>query len=359
MSTKIKLTYLINSLRTGGAEVGMVRLLRGLDMSLFDVDLVTLNAASGELRDKIPETVTIIDLSMENKWRLDKLQAAVPIFRDTDILICSLYHSTVVGTILGKICGISTILNWQHSTRFLNSFRRQTYAAISHVSSGLLADSESVESFLINSVGVEKSKVHLVPIAGINLDEYKPVTHNAKETVTVGTVGRLTKAKNPHAVVDTAREFSKHEVQFRIGGDGPLREELAEYAEGVENVDLVGHVQDVPAFLNECDLYFQPSRYEGLCITVIEGMACGLPVVASAVGGIRESVVDGKTGFTVDPDSINGYVDGIRRLVDNPEIRSSFGAAGRDRVENRYSQKVLVEQFNRAVSEYTRVAEDS
>jgi len=139
---------------------------------------------------------------------------------------------------------------------------------------------------------------------------------------------------------------------FEITGDGELYETLQSEIDerDLQNVTLHGLVEDVPSFLAKCDIYFQPSRWEGLCITVLEAMAAGLPVVGSNVGGIGRNVKPDASGFLYEPDDVDGFVTGIKTLVEDPELRQRFGEQSRETVGQNFTKKVLVDEFKRAIS---------
>jgi glycosyltransferase involved in cell wall biosynthesis len=161
----------------------------------------------------------------------------------------------------------------------------------------------------------------------------------------------LAEPKNPFAILDVAERLRGEEITFEIAGGGKLEENVREEIDerGLTNVTLHGHVTDVPGFLSEVDVYFQPSLYEGLCITVLEAMATGLPVVASDVGGIGESVDHGESGFLYKPEDIDGFESGISKLARDPSLRSDFGECGRNTVKDGYTQEVLVSRFEEAL----------
>jgi len=118
----------------------------------------------------------------------------------------------------------------------------------------------------------------------------------------------------------------------------------------LQNVTLHGLVEDIPSFLAECDIYFQPSRWEGLCITALEAMAAGLPVVGSNVGSIGRNVKASGSGFLYEPHDVDGFVTGIKTLVEDPELRQRFGEQSRETVGQNFTKKVLVDEFKRAIS---------
>ena len=98
-------------------------------------------------------------------------------------------------------------------------------------------------------------------------------------------------------------------------------------------VDLLGQRRDVRELLAGSDVFVLASRSEALPISILEAMAAGVPVVASAVGGVAELVVDGVTGFIVPPGDPDALSDALARLLADSRLRRQMGAAGRARAE--------------------------
>ena len=204
---------------------------------------------------------------------------------------------------------------------------------------------------LVSDLGLSRDCIHTVPIAGIDLDEYTLKTHREADQITVGTVGRLTEQKNHKAILDIAERLLGSNIQFEIAGDGELYEEIqAEIEERrLTNVTLHGFVDDAPAFLKSLDIYLQPSHWEGLCITVLEAMAVGLPVVGSDVGGIERNVEQGTSGYLYSSNDVDGFVSAIKTLAEDPERRHRFGERGREIVKDGFTRKILVDEFEAAI----------
>lgn len=364
MSETPKLTYLISGLEIGGAEVGMVRLLDGIPEDEVNVTVVALDGGERDVVPDIPDHVDIVDLRIENKLYVHRLLPLVPILRETDILLGSIYHAEIVARLFDLVIPADTLLTWAHNTEFKTPIRRWVDKLTIGRCDSILADSEAVATMLAERQGVDPEKISTVPIAGLSMDEYdrqpiplrsldysvvggEPLEQVGEGTIVIGTLGTLSTAKNHDAVLEVASRLTDRRVHFAIAGDGPRREELVdEVAEqGLNNVSFLGRIDSVPEFLSSVDIYFQPSHYEGLCITVLEAMATGKPIVASTAGEIPRNVRDGKEGFIADPEDLEAYVKAIRTLLNDPELRSRFGESSRQRVVEQYSQETLVERF--------------
>ena len=155
----------------------------------------------------------------------------------------------------------------------------------------------------------------------------------------VGNVARLAAQKDHRTLLGAAALMP--EADFAIAGEGELRDEL-ERAAG-PNVRLLGRRSDVPDVLASLDVFAFPSLYEGLCLAVIEAQAAGVPVVATAVGGIKETVVDGETGLLVPARDPEALAAAIRWLLEHPIEAGRLADEARRRAVERYSLQRMID----------------
>lgn len=351
MPPQRRIIYIINSLEFGGAEVGMCRLLNGLNLKDKDVTVIALDGQNPILGDQIPPEVSVLDLSLTNTPSLSDFIQFLGLIRDADVVVGSIFHSAIVARAIGFLNPNAMIATWHHNTEFKTNLRKQMFIHTAGFSDVVLADSEPVAELLVDDLGLEKERVHVVPIAGISLEQYDCAKHEGSANIRVGTVGRLSEQKNYGVLLDVAERLKEADITFEIAGDGEMYDEIkAEIGvRDLTNVSVLGSVDDVPSFLVGLDIYFQPSLWEGLCITVLEAMATGLPVVGSDVGGIDRNVEVGSSGFLYKPIDVDGFVSGIEKLASDPQLRERFGKRGREIVAASFTQDVLVEEFERAI----------
>ena len=184
---------------------------------------------------------------------------------------------------------------------------------------------------------------HVVPL-GIDLDRFASGRHVLDGRI-VGNVARLAEQKGHRDLIAAApRVLERHpDVRFVVAGDGELREELVELARPLEGrFEFLGERADVPDLLASFELFAFPSRFEGLCLAVIEAQAAGVPVVATPVGGIPENVVDGETGFLVAPHDVRSLADRISWCLDHPAETAQLAEEARRRVLARFSTERMV-----------------
>jgi len=179
----------------------------------------------------------------------------------------------------------------------------------------------------------------------------------AKIGKTIGTACRLVPVKDLMTLVGALVRLRDDmpDVHLEIAGDGPERARLESEvaARGLSGaVTFLGWRADIRAVMSGWDVFGLPSREEAFPIAALEAMALGLPVVASAVGGVPELVLDGQTGWLVPPGDPDALAQRLGALLLDPELRRAMGAAGRDHVRWHFS----VEQMVNAIAQiYDRV----
>jgi glycosyltransferase involved in cell wall biosynthesis len=157
--------------------------------------------------------------------------------------------------------------------------------------------------------------------------------------VEIISVGRLAEPKDFSTLIAAVARLDRGSARLRVFGDGPLRASLQAAIAALdvtESVVLAGEVPDVRPYLAESDIFVLSSRSEGMPLSVLEAMAAGLPVVASAVGGLSEVIVDGETGLLAGAGDVELLASALRRLVGDPELRERLGVLGRRRAEEEY-----------------------
>jgi len=168
----------------------------------------------------------------------------------------------------------------------------------------------------------------------------------------VGWVGEFTRRKRPGDVLDVARRLavSQPDIRFLMAGEGPLERSIQQdaAAHGLKGMVLFpGWQEDVPSFLAACDAVVSTASQEGLPRNVLEGMACGLPVITWDIRGCRDLVVDGETGFLLPFCDVEGMCSRLLELARDEAKRRDMGAAGRDRVMREFSQNRVIEVMRR------------
>jgi len=168
-----------------------------------------------------------------------------------------------------------------------------------------------------------------------------------KSPVRLVMVARLSYWKDQPTLLHALSGLKDLEWQLDLVGEGPLRGQLEELVQSLglsSRVNFLGYRRDVPERIAEVQMFLLISKWEGFPRSILEAMRAGLPVVATDVGGVKESVVDGTTGFVIPPGDKDRLRDCLCKLITSYELRVSMGRAGRARYEEKFTFDRLVDR---------------
>jgi glycosyltransferase involved in cell wall biosynthesis len=215
-----------------------------------------------------------------------------------------------------------------------------------------IAVSRHVERRLRETFGWPASKIAVVP-NGVDLQRFccepdaalrATLSRGGSRKVVLATT-RLVAQKGLRFLLEAARDLP--EIQVVIAGDGPERDELVTRSQDLglgDRVDFLGQRDDVPQLLACSDVVVLPSLNEGLPLAVLEAMSAQKPVVATAIGGTDEAILDGESGLLVPPRDSTALARAIRALVDDPSLAAGLARAARRRAEQSFSCAQMLER---------------
>lgn len=233
--------------------------------------------------------------------------------------------------------------------------RRRTLGPLIH---RFVTVSRDLERYLVDTVGIAPAKVRRI-CNGVDTERFHPGASQAAAPpapFVVGSVTRFEPIKDPMNLVNAfllarkalAGRPGAPDLRLVMLGDGPLRRPALaalEAAGEASHAELPGAREDVAPRLRECHLYALGSRREGISNTVLEAMASGLPVVASATGGNLELVEDGVTGALVPPEDPQALAGALVRYATDPALRDRHARAARERAERLFSLQGMVAAY--------------
>ena len=166
-------------------------------------------------------------------------------------------------------------------------------------------------------------------------------------------VGRLTQIKRPDRLIELARHIA-HEyfsAHLLIAGAGEMLEDLKTLAMDESlPITFLGWRNDIGLILSASELAVLCSDNEGIPLTLIQASQAGLPIVSTRVGSVSDIVVDGETGLLVEVSS-KGLIEGVSKLLSNPELGIALGKSGRKRAKELFSSQAMVDQHQRLYSQ--------
>jgi len=220
----------------------------------------------------------------------------------------------------------------------------------------LVAISEAVKEVLERTfkgvkVWVIPSAVNLREIENsLDLKKVKQIRKELKGNPLIGSLAALTEQKDIPNLIRASRFVKERlkEAEFVVFGKGKLKEKLLRLIEeeGVKDFfKLYGFVKDVPNYTKALDLFVLPSKNEGLGSSILIAMALKVPVVATDVGGVREAVIDGKTGILVPPSNPKALGEAILKLTTEKGLKESLTEEAYKLVSEKFSVESMVNSY--------------
>lgn len=362
---KKKIAVVFNRMIVGGAEKALLNFLRALDTNRYDVTLFTLND-KGAYFDEIPKDVEIrftqcpdsrLLLSDDLKhFRIGRIinglwcRIMIRICRDEYKKFS--YTLRTYPKLEGHFdCAISYKMNFEDTATVIWRINATRKCAIMH--SSIESVKKQTDCFIL-SLLVLLHRIFCVSESCKNQLNYAYPTYNHKTSVLYNvldansifsasiettrqaltseallTVGRLSPEKGQQMIPHTARLLlnAGYDIHWYLVGDGPLREtveaEIQKYSVA-DHVHLLGTQMNPYPYIKNCDIYVQPSFSEGYCTTTMEAKILGKPIVTTDAPGMREQFVSGENGLIVDAMTPEALFEGIRTLLDHPELREKF-----------------------------------
>ncbi len=350
----MKIHYLITSLESGGAEAAVPRIvevMRGAGHTVEVTACEPRDMVAAPLLDQAGIPYRLLFDRRRNKIATIDAFARLVRRSPPDVIWTSLSAAGFVGTVTGAFLRVP-VVSWKHSASIRLHLR---------LTKGLtrlwIADSPSVADFLTTRMGVAEDRVMSWPIFEPLSFDRAPPPWDGAQTLRIGSIGRLHPVKNYDVLIAAmarlrqSRPDLASRLHLTIVGDGPERARLDRLIARhrlEELVDLPGAALDVRPFLQSWHLYVQPSRYEGMCLAAHEAMSAGLPVLATPVGEVQESIRASGGGIVLPRDIVPTWTASIEGLIEDPLRLAWMGAAGRAYIDRTYGRAAF-EQAGLAV----------
>lgn len=352
-----RIAYVIGELGKGGAEYQLHELVRHLDRARFAPSVFVLTAG-GYWADRIRALdVPVVEIPRRGSADLGRvrrlraaLRAAAP-----DVLHTILWPANVYGRVAALGLGIPVVIAAERNTIRRPARQVAIERLLDRVTDGYLVNCEAIARLLADHERLPRAKIRVVP-NGIDLDALPAFTlaRDAARAALgfdprrrlVAQVGRLEPQKDHPTFLAAAAAIAAEDpaVDFLVVGEGaerPALEALVGRLGLAGRVRLTGLRDDVPALLAAVDVLALTSTYEGFPNVVVEAMATGAVAVATDVGGCRELVVPGETGFLVPPRAPEAVAGAVRRILADAELARRLATAARRRVESELDVRTM------------------
>jgi glycosyltransferase involved in cell wall biosynthesis len=344
-------------MRLGGTELNAVRTAERLDRDRFDLRVLCLDV-DGPLAERYRAMgVPVIEMPVQSLYGTSMVTAGLRFARylrreRVQIVHAHDMYSNIFASVWGRVARAPVLIasrRWWHSlpNRKLRLGNRLAF----RLTDAVLANSAAVARSVHEEAGVAPSNVWTVTNFADD-EAFRPLTpaeralvrrgwRVADDALVVGCVARLNPVKDHATLLHAMASLwagGRH-AHLVLVGDGETRGALEQLADqlGIRNaVTFVGEVRDGQNHHRAFDISVLCSLSEGFPNTLVEAMAGARPVVATAVGGSVDAVMDGETGILVPPGAPDELAAALGRLADDPDTRSRMGRAGLERARRLY-----------------------
>jgi sugar transferase (PEP-CTERM/EpsH1 system associated) len=358
--------HIVNYLRRGGMEFGILKLMTGLGDEYFEHRLCTTRTFDSEFVQAyaLSNLLSVAGTAREGlQFPLFRLRSIFRQFRPHVV------HTRNWGAIeaipAARLAGVPVIIHSEHGYEVENLaglprrqrvFRRIAYGMTDFV----FAVTRELRDYHAQQAFVKPERIGVI-YNGVDTQHFSSNSESrnrvrrefgiSDDCFVTGSVGRMVPIKGYPEFLRAAEQLLCRGINLHVllVGKGPDMESIQRQVKGspllARNVTLTGASDRVAEILNAMDVFVLPSLGEGMSNTLLEAMACGLPVVVSRAGGNPEVVEDQKSGWFFTPSDVRNLADQLERLAANTETRRQLGLNARERVVQLFSLGGMMQRY--------------
>jgi glycosyltransferase involved in cell wall biosynthesis len=346
---KIQVAHVTLGLDMGGLEKLLVEFARHADRDRFELRFVSLTTR-GALADEIEAAGwPVIALNATPGYRPRIALDLASSFRQWQIDVVHTHDDRpcIYGAPAARLAGVRHVIHTRHGRSPLLTRRQHMLIRLASRLTDRFVCVSNDSAILSVRQGISRRRVRTI-WNGIDLEQFTYSGPRAGGPIVA--VARLGPEKGIENLI-RAIEIVAHpcpSIRVEIAGDGPCLPELIALRQRLglsDRVRFLGQVKDVAALLQPAAIFVLPSLSEGISLSLLEAMARGLPVVATAVGGTCEAVLPNKTGLLVPASNPAALAAALFQVLSNPSAAHAMGLAGRRRVETLFDVRGMVATY--------------
>jgi len=365
------IAHVIYRLGIGGLENGLINLINNMPADKYRHMIICLKGST-EFRDRLKrKDVQIIDLQKRDGQDWFSFIRFYRILKQYKVdIIHTRNLAAIEYQVPAFLAGVKFRVHSEHGwDTFDPEGNNKKYQYLRRLLSPLIKVfiplSLHLQDYLVEKVKIPKNKIQRI-CNGVDINKFyptkiKPLMSDCplafdKENVYIGTVGRMHGVKDQITLVTAfiilmqAHQEFIGRVYLILVGDGPLRQEAIELLEKHQLLQytwIPGEREDIADIMRSLDIFVLPSQAEGISNTILEAMATGLPVIATAVGGNTELVIPGETGLLVPPSDPKVMAQAILSLLIDKEKRQKLSENSHQRVIENFSIQAMVTKYTK------------
>lgn len=358
------LIYIIDNLRVAGAQRHLLKLISGLSNTNYSIGIICLGTKDENLVKGL--NAPVITFKMDCIWQpgfwLDFVRLIQFLSKNKPSLVHTyLNTSNVFGVLAAKLAGVPIAIS---SRRDLGQFRSGIIGLLerftARLSDRVICVSQAVQRKVSDLDGLPEDKLTVIyngveitgsPSHQVTRSQVKESIGIGDDELVVGMIATMDREEKGHREFIEAAALVVKEipnVKFLLIGDGYLRKsyELRAISSGYKDkIMFLGKRSDVSELLSIMDVSVNASYSEGMSNTILESMAAGVPVVATAVDGNLETIEDGETGFLVTPKDPGAIAQAAIKILKDKELAKKIGENARKLVSEKFSLDKMVKNY--------------
>jgi glycosyltransferase involved in cell wall biosynthesis len=360
---RIRVVFCLDNFGVGGSELNAVRLAEQLDRSRFRLSVAALRASGTLLERYAKAGVPVHVFPVRSLYGASAVHQGLRFARflvqeRADVVHSHDIYNNLFATVWARVARVPAVIasrRWWHT---LNRPAHRIACAVGYrLAHRVLANCEAVAASLVQDERIPADRVVVVPNF-VDASAFEPLSGSTREqllaafgvphdALVVGVVARLNPIKDHASLIRAIGTLAPRwpRLHLVVVGRGQSRDELGRLVAELglaDRVHFVGLQPQRPNLHAVFDLSVLPSRSEGFPNVVLEAMASATPVVATAVGGTRDAVINGETGLLVPPGDTQALTIAIDTLLGDPARRSAMGTAAQQRARRLYQASSAV-----------------
>ncbi len=360
----LNVMFVITSMPVGGAETLLVNLTRRFEKTRIKPMIGCLKER-GVLGDELANEIPVFEHLINHKYDVAVARRLRKLFRENEVdavITVGAGDKMFWGRLAARGAGTPVILSALHSTGWPDGVGKLN-RMLTGITDGFIAVAHHHADFLVEFEKFPESKVFMIP-NGIDTARFKKCETARtnwrndvgipQDSPTLGIVAALRPEKNHELFLECARRTLNDvtDAHFVIAGDGPGRadlEALAVEKSIADRVHFLGSVSDIPGVLSMLDVFALTSHNEASPVSILEALSCNRPVVATDVGSIKESVLEGKTGYLCEAGNAAEISARWIELLSDESLREKMGRQGRCHVVDNSSLDAMTNGYTELI----------
>jgi sugar transferase (PEP-CTERM/EpsH1 system associated) len=364
-AARLRVLHVISYMGRGGAEMGILKLVAGLG-DWFEQRICTTRGFDADfVRSSFSEEKMYVAGSPDLKLQFPLFRLARIMRQYRPHLVHSRNWGAIEAVAAAKLAGVPVVIHSEHGYE-MDMFaglpmRRRLFRRAAYVmTDAIFAVTRELRDFHARQAWIRPERMGVL-YNGVDTQRFSPSKETRiamrkelslpEESFVIGTVGRLVPIKDQQTLLKAAALLSRSGIDARVllVGSGPERERLQGQAAGAleGRVCFAGDSSRVPEMLNAMDVFVLPSLNEGMSNTLLEAMACGLPVLAANVGGNPEIIENNLSGCLFTPGDVEWLASKLKHLARDPALVHQLGTAARNRAIESFSLSRMLETYRR------------